>query len=209
MRSDRPARAPGRPCRPSRCRARALSRARARVSSAAASSAICAVVSGPVEPAAGADAAVVIGDHFEVLSQRAQEQLAPVQRCAAHAHDRQQRRAGAGALVVELDLARAGQSHARILTLLRVSALQQNVLRRSAGYTGSASWVRVSAMPMSLAARIVGAPTVVARGTQTRRPAHRAAAPGARARTRASSLQRVCAHQLWRRMSARARCVRA
>ena len=84
-------------------------------SSPAASSASWAIVIGPSRRAAGADAAVVVDDHLEVLAQRRQERLAPVQGGAAHAHDQQQRRPRSAALVVELDLPRADDRHGGIL----------------------------------------------------------------------------------------------
>ncbi len=73
----------------------------------------------PFQAAAGADPAVVVDDHLEALPQLREERLPPVQVRAAHPHDRQQRRAFAAALVVELDLAHLRFGHERILPRVR------------------------------------------------------------------------------------------
>ena len=71
------------------------------------------------ERGAGADAAVVVGDHVEVALQPPEERLAPVQRRAAHAHDQEQRRARAAALAVEHDLTHADRGHEPIVAAPR------------------------------------------------------------------------------------------
>ena len=63
------------------------------------------------------DAAVVVGDHLEVLAQRAQEGLTPAELRAAHADDRQQRRPGAGALVGKIDIADSCERHLRMVPI--------------------------------------------------------------------------------------------